>query len=56
MLTLKRYLFSREVDSDKYSEGLGFNHFYQKSPFNPLIEDYTQIFYMIDKGDIVHSM
>jgi hypothetical protein len=22
-----------------------------KSTFNPLIEDYTQIFYMIDKGD-----
>jgi hypothetical protein len=23
-----------------------------QSPFNPLIEDYTQIFYMIDEGDI----
>jgi hypothetical protein len=24
-----------------------------KSPCNPLIEDYTQIIYMIDKGDIL---
>jgi hypothetical protein len=39
-------------DSNKSAEGLGFNHFYVQPPCNPLIEDYTQIFYMIDKGDI----
>jgi hypothetical protein len=33
-------------------EGLGFNHFYVQSPCNHLIEDYTEIFYMIDKGYI----
>jgi hypothetical protein len=32
-------------------EGLGFNHFCVHSPFN-LIEDYTQIFYMIGREDI----
>jgi hypothetical protein len=36
----------------KCCEGLGFGHFCVQSPCNPLIEDYTQIFYMIDKGDI----
>jgi hypothetical protein len=40
------------MDSNKYSEGLGFNHFYVQSPCNPLIEDYTEIFYMIDEWDI----
>jgi hypothetical protein len=34
------------------SEVLGFNHFYMQSPCNPLIEDYTEIFYMTDEGDI----
>jgi hypothetical protein len=33
-------------------EGLGFNYFYVQSPCNPLIEDYTEIFYMTDAGDI----
>jgi hypothetical protein len=46
-------MFEQWVDSIKCSEGLGFNHFYVQSPCNPLIEDYTKIFYMIDKGDIV---
>jgi hypothetical protein len=45
MLALKR--------SNKCSEGLGFNHFYVQSACDPLIEDYTQIFYMIDEGDIL---
>jgi hypothetical protein len=47
MLTLKR-----SEDSNKCSEGLGFDHFYVPTPCNPLIEDYTEIFYMIDEGDI----
>jgi hypothetical protein len=29
-----------------------FNHFYVQPPYNPLIEDYTQIFYVIDIEDI----
>jgi hypothetical protein len=40
------------MDSNKCSEDLGFNHSYVKSPCNPLIEDYTQIFHMIDEEDI----
>jgi hypothetical protein len=40
------------VDSSKCVESPGFSHFYVHFPCNPLIEDYTQIFYMIDKGDI----
>jgi hypothetical protein len=40
------------VESNKCSEGLGFNHFYMQSPYNPLIQDYTEIFYMTDKEDI----
>jgi hypothetical protein len=32
---------------------LGFNHFYAQSPYNTLIEDYTQIFYMIHEGDML---
>jgi hypothetical protein len=40
------------VDPDKYSEGLGFNHFYVQSLCKPLIEDYTEIFYNIDEGDV----
>jgi hypothetical protein len=39
------------VDSNKYSEVLGFNHICVQSPCNPLIEDCTQIFYMFDEGD-----
>ena len=34
------------MDCNKCFEGLGFNHFCVKSPRNPLIEDYTKIFYM----------
>jgi hypothetical protein len=30
----------------------GFNHFYVQSPGNPFMEDYTEIFYMIDEGDV----
>jgi hypothetical protein len=40
------------MDPNKCSDGLGFNHFYVYSPCDPLIEDYTEIFYMIDEGDI----
>jgi hypothetical protein len=29
-----------------------FDHSYMQSPCSPLIEDYTQIFYTIDEGDI----
>jgi hypothetical protein len=29
-----------------------FNHFYVQSPCNPLIEDWTEIVYIIDEGDI----
>jgi hypothetical protein len=49
MLTLK---CSCGVDSNTFSEGIGFNHFYVQSPYNPLIEDYTQIFYIIDEREI----
>jgi hypothetical protein len=41
------------VDFNKCSEALGFSHFSVQSPCNPLIKDYTQIFYMIDEGDIL---
>jgi hypothetical protein len=51
MLALKRSLLNG-VDSDKCSEGLGCSPFYVQSLCNPHIEDYTQIFYIIDKGDI----
>jgi hypothetical protein len=33
-------------------EGFGFSYFYVQSSCNPLIEDYIQILYMIDDGDI----
>jgi hypothetical protein len=46
MLALKRLLLNN-------SEGLGFNHFCVQSPCNPLIENYTQIFHMVDEGDIL---
>jgi hypothetical protein len=36
--------FEDGIDCNKCSEGLGFNHFDVKSPCNPLIEDYTEIF------------
>jgi hypothetical protein len=36
-----------------YGVLVGFNHFYVQSPCNPLIEYYTEIFYMIDEGDIL---
>jgi hypothetical protein len=35
------------VDSNKCSEGLGFDHFYVQSPCDPLIEDYAEVFYML---------
>jgi hypothetical protein len=44
--------FELGVDSNKGSAGLDFNHFYVQSPCNLLIEDSTQIFYMIDEGGI----
>jgi hypothetical protein len=50
MLALNRSL-DREY-SNKCSEGLGFNHFYMRSPCNPLVEDYTEVFYMIHKGGV----
>jgi hypothetical protein len=37
------------------SECFGFNHFYVQSPSNPLIEDYTEIFYMTDEGDTLYT-
>jgi hypothetical protein len=40
------------VDSNKCSEGLVFNHFNVQSLCNLLIEDYTEIFYITDVGDI----
>jgi hypothetical protein len=43
--------FEHGVDSNKYSEGFGFNHLYAQSPCNPQ-EDYADIFYMTDEGDI----
>jgi hypothetical protein len=46
-------IFKWEIDSNKCSEGLGLNNFYVQSPRNFLIEDYTEIFYMIDKEDIL---
>jgi hypothetical protein len=44
--------FEYGIISNKFSEGLGFSLFYGQSPCNPLIENYTQIFYTIDEGDI----
>jgi hypothetical protein len=44
--------FEKGSDYNKCCEGLVFNHFYVQSACNPLIEDYTEIFYMIVKGDI----
>jgi hypothetical protein len=46
------FTFEYGVDCKKCSEGLGFNHFYVKSPSNPLIEDYTKIFYMAHENYI----
>jgi hypothetical protein len=40
-------------DYNECSEGLGFGHFYVQFSCNPLIVDYTQIFYTIRKGDIL---
>jgi hypothetical protein len=37
---------------NKYSEGLGFDHFYVQFLCKPLIEDNTEIFYMIDERDV----
>jgi hypothetical protein len=44
--------FEWRVDSNKCSDGLGFSHFYVESACNPLIEDYSGIFYMITEGGI----
>jgi hypothetical protein len=44
--------FDYRMDSNKCSAGLGFNNFYVQSPCNRLIEDYTEIFYMTEEGDI----
>jgi hypothetical protein len=53
MLALKPSLLNR--DSNICPEGLGFYHFYMQSPGNPLIEDYTDIFYMTDEGNILST-
>jgi hypothetical protein len=45
-------IFEYGIDSNKCSEGLGFDHFYLQFPCNPLIEDYTEVFYMIHEGDV----
>jgi hypothetical protein len=52
MLALKRSLFLQEVNSNKCSERFGFNNFYAWSPCTRLTENYTELFYMIDEGDI----
>jgi hypothetical protein len=39
-------------NTSQYSESLGISHSYVQSTCSPLNEDYTQIFYMIDKGDV----
>jgi hypothetical protein len=49
MLALNR---SQGIVCNKCSESLGFDYFYMQSPYNPLIEDYTEIFYMINEGDV----
>jgi hypothetical protein len=46
------FSFDEGVDSNKCSEGLGFYHFYVQSPCKAPIEDYTEIFYMIDEGNV----
>jgi hypothetical protein len=48
-----KWLRYRMPPLNKQYKGLGFNHFYVQSPCNPLTEDYTEIFYMTAKGDIL---
>jgi hypothetical protein len=51
MLALNRSILKTEW-TNKCSEGLGFDHLCVQSPYNPLAEDYTQVFYMIPEGDV----
>jgi hypothetical protein len=51
MLAFNWSLLNREF-TNKCSEGLGFDYLYMQSPCNPLVEDYTEVFYMIRKGDV----
>lgn len=45
--------FEQETDSNKCSQGLGFDHFYMQSPCNPLVEEKTEVFYMIHEVDVL---
>jgi hypothetical protein len=45
-------LFRSGIQTNKSSEGRGFDHFYVQSPCNPPYEDYTEIFYTIYKWNI----
>jgi hypothetical protein len=49
MLALNRSLLNREYTrySNKFSEDLGFDHFYVQSQCNFLLENYIEIFYTI---------
>jgi hypothetical protein len=51
-VSAKTLTFKWGVGSNKCFEGLGFNHFYVQSSCNPLIQDNTEVFYMIDQADI----
>jgi hypothetical protein len=46
-------LFNRECTLNNFSEGLGFHHFCTHSPFNPPVEDYSEVFYIIHEMDIL---
>jgi hypothetical protein len=48
----KSLTLEQGINFNKCFEGLGFNNFYVQSPCKHLIEDYTEIFYMIQEGDV----
>jgi hypothetical protein len=52
MLALNSSLLNREYILIKCSEGFGFDHFYEQSPCNRSIEDYTEVFSTIYKWNI----
>jgi hypothetical protein len=52
MLALNRSILNREYNLINVLKALAFDHFYVQSPCNPLIEDYTEIFYTIYKWNI----
>jgi hypothetical protein len=55
MLALNHSLMNRESYCSMYSEGLGSDHFYMQSPCNPLVKDYTEVFYTIHKWNILSA-